>query len=1267
METDKELHMPEKGAGVHLAEVGTETDKGECPAVMPTELQAAPPDSKTRCSICFNDSENIRVCPGCKERVCVVCSSISNGLLNAALPFLNKEPPPTWQTLNCLGCEKVEDYDKALNECLDEVAGAVLSSLLHNNNLDKQTTLWYHVGLTFTEAGSSGSFLPDSFVDAAEKMLIHEVQVVKGRRKDQRPSVSPWDGMVSGISPELVLRISRAYARMHKIGAMGRLREVDCCKFVIVYISADLVDHSTAHLVTSELIEMSKMRSLAEVFVLCVAKPGRVDSMNPNSPYRSALMQSFGERFLNVGDKSDRKIADQLRSLNPHVVVQVGFHQNADRPGILNGAPRAVVVQYLAHAGPSGSTRVSFILGSEIALAKENEKHFSETRLIMEAPFHGNSFRQFFGHHADRLLKLRTDPDDRSAKRRMFGLQPDVKLLLNISFPNRLKRKFWDIIFRVLRANPHACLVLIDHVEAFKLRMQARFKTEGLENRLCFVPFQQLHDGSLHSLVAVCDVYVDNPGYNGHTALHDALWASSAVVSIEGKTLAERIGADLLTSFGTPENICKTDDAAVERINELLQKHEVYEEARFKAEQCRMTSAMYDSELRGRLIIAALKKAYECKLLEQRKSVNVGADDRFISSADLEHVREQLTGLCIDVTGPVTSDAHSLVLPAKFRGVDVDVVMGSQLNADFCNNVVIREAQARDFMSFEYGDIAWTRALPLNERVVKAHGENPTLDAISLTVRQQTAYAILLERPTSTAAGFFQSLAQEWSSCKGIPLDDLLGRTIIALRAMLLLLACVHGRARSYGGDPLDLHLSPLRDGHCKKAVANIVLSDGRPCAIMLGRATHMLDDALATHHHRPECRHNAMEEPVRGRRKHNVGSRVSARGVNKGASTPLDIQSMLASLPRLPPPDQNIDGMLSCCGGYACKRVAQRDDLRRAAQVIMNTVLGQSRQPTVVERSWAGFTGSKLYTMFLRTLDDNAFRSVTGLVDREDTSSSWKLLRKKTPKLAQLLDLLARMLGGAALEARALNKETLFDGIVVPSNALKQGLDSAPEDQRARLRTCVPLMTALSSNTQHYFVKGKTLTLGQGTSAETKKLIDVWLCYTINPQKRRPYRAVRAAEPGNIGDCAAIYSARVERDEASLKFLDICFLLRLPSTGDCPCIDGKDRGILDAPKHVEESIIGMYLNSTKDEKNMNSRIRNCGRLWDPEWKTFGSDKSVGTVSDDPRMLLTLIKKVEMYEELVYTYDWKKSEEKSGRGQGAAGILANLSRSGGNR
>jgi hypothetical protein len=95
--------------------------------------------------------------------------------------------------------------------------------------------------------------------------------------------------------------------------------------------------------------------------------------------------------------------------------------------------------------------------------------------------------------------------------------------------------------------------------------------------------------------------------------------------------------------------------------------------------------------------------------------------------------------------------------------------------------------------------------------------------------------------------------------------------------------------------------------------------------------------------------------------------------------------------------------------------------------------------------------------------------------------------------------------------------------------------------------------------------------------------------------------------------------------------------------------IDGKARGIFDTPKHVEDSIVGMYLNSTKDEKNVASKRSNCCRLWDPDWTTYGSDKSVCTVSNDRRMGLYLLRPVKMYEELVYAYDWSKHESASGR------------------
>ncbi len=55
--------------------------------------------------------------------------------------------------------------------------------------------------------------------------------------------------------------------------------------------------------------------------------------------------------------------------------------------------------------------------------------------------------------------------------------------------------------------------------------------------------------------------------------------------------------------------------------------------------------------------------------------------------------------------------------------VQVDVVTGRDLNPDPGNSVIFR-AQSRDFMSFEYGCIPWTHALPLNELVVQELGKD---------------------------------------------------------------------------------------------------------------------------------------------------------------------------------------------------------------------------------------------------------------------------------------------------------------------------------------------------------------------------------------------------------------------------------------------------------------------------------------------------------------------------------------------------------------
>ncbi len=61
-----------------------------------------------------------------------------------------------------------------------------------------------------------------------------------------------------------------------------------------------------------------------------------------------------------------------------------------------------------------------------------------------------------------------------------------------------------------------------------------------------------------------------------------------------------------------------------------------------------------------------------------------------------------------------------------------------------------------------------------------------------------------------------------------------------------------------------------------------------------------------------------------------------------------------------------------------------------------------------------------------------------------------------------------------------------------------------------------------------------------------------------------------------------------------------------------------------------------MYLNSTKDSAGTVVKTPNCSRLWDPDWKMFGSGRGFCSVPDDAPMGLVLIKDVKEYDELRY-------------------------------
>jgi predicted O-linked N-acetylglucosamine transferase (SPINDLY family) len=346
--------------------------------------------------------------------------------------------------------------------------------------------------------------------------------------------VSPWDGEVNGFPPELILAMAQSFSCFAKVGeGIGPLRPID--EFpIIIYVSSDLGDHPSAHLWSAELMEMETSRE-AQVWVLCLANEKRLKDLDSgNSPFRGALKERYGARFLELGHLTDKAISKKVNNeIRPNIVYVCGWHQEGVRLGAVAGITGTVIVQAVAHASTTGSRKVDYVLCNSRVLPEENRKYFFEKPLYIDAPFLPNSFHRFFNQFSSRLNQLRIDGDARSEHRSLLGLPAKIKLIANIAKPNRFDEPYLEMVTQVLDQNPHAHLVLVDHgCPAFRRRMEARFK-----GRIQFMPFQDLSSGKLHDALAVTDLYLDTLGYNGHTAAHDHLWANGVLVTVMGKSL----------------------------------------------------------------------------------------------------------------------------------------------------------------------------------------------------------------------------------------------------------------------------------------------------------------------------------------------------------------------------------------------------------------------------------------------------------------------------------------------------------------------------------------------------------------------------------------------------------------------------------------------------------------------------------------------------------------------------------------------------------
>lgn len=297
------------------------------------------------------------------------------------------------------------------------------------------------------------------------------------------------------------------------------------------YFSSEFHNHPVAHL-TAELFERHD-RSKFEIVAF---------SFDPAPPdaWRVRLEQAF-DQFIDVTDKSDREIAELVRSLEIDIAIDLNGFSGFFRAEIFAYRPAPVQVNYLGYAGTMGAPYFDYIIADEIVIPPEHREFYSEQIAYLPHSYMVN----------DSTKSVSNTP----ISREQAGLPAEGFVFCAFNNSYKITPDVFDIWMRLL-ARIEGSVLWLRHARLTTINnLRREAEQRGVSpDRLIFAPrIDSLADHLARHRLA--DLFLDTFYYNAHTTASDALWAGLPVLTCLGETFASRVAASLLNAIGMPELI----------------------------------------------------------------------------------------------------------------------------------------------------------------------------------------------------------------------------------------------------------------------------------------------------------------------------------------------------------------------------------------------------------------------------------------------------------------------------------------------------------------------------------------------------------------------------------------------------------------------------------------------------------------------------------------------------------------------------------------
>ena len=416
-----------------------------------------------------------------------------------------------------------------------------------------------------------------------------DVAAIEADIRSGRRACEPFTFVALSDSPEDQLRCVRIYAADVCPAApvpMWRGERYGHERIRVAYLSADLRDHPIAYLMAGvfEQHDRARFEPIAISF-----------GPNDGGAMRARLEGAF-ERFIDVGQASDRAAARAIRDLEVDIAVDLMGYTTANRPRILAFRPAPVQVNYLGYPATMGAVNIDYILADRIVIPEGARRHYSEKIAYLPDTYQANDSGKRIG--------------DAVPTRAAAGLPESGFVFCSFNNLYKIAPQAFAIWMRLLRDVEGSVLWLLEGSAAAIRNLRREADARGISpERLVFAPRLKLEDYLARYRLA--DLFLDTLPYNAGSTASDALWTGLPVVTCMGSSFAGRMAGSLLNAVGLPELVTHSLDDYEELARTLALRGDRLGAIRAKLAANRSTQPLFDTKRFCRHIEAAYAAMHE--------------------------------------------------------------------------------------------------------------------------------------------------------------------------------------------------------------------------------------------------------------------------------------------------------------------------------------------------------------------------------------------------------------------------------------------------------------------------------------------------------------------------------------------------------------------------------------------------------------------------------------------------------------------------------